>query len=140
MHGFHPLLDKPTRITSETSTLTDNIFTNVHPYCILNASIWITDISDHLPVCCLITGLHNKPKLQLNPILKRVITNESLQNFKQKLSLINWDPLYDNLDVKMVFDVFISKFNHCYNLCFPFKRIIGKSSKNYLPRIISGDK
>src|SRR6218665_2729063 len=106
MHCFYPLIDKPTRITPETSTLIDNIFTNVHPSCIQNASIWITDILDHLPVCCLITGLYNKSKMQSNPLLKRVITDELLQNFKQKLSLINWDPLSDNLDVNMVFDDF----------------------------------
>src|SRR6218665_968241 len=127
MHGFHSLIDKPTRITPETSTLIDNILTNVHPYCIQNASIWITDISDHLPVYCLITGLYNKPKLQPNP----------LQNFKQKLSFINWDRLSDNLDVNMIFDDFLNKFNHCYNLCFPFKRINGKSRKTDLPWITS---
>src|SRR6218665_896155 len=141
MHGFYPLIDQPTRITPETSALIDNIFTNVHPSCIQNASIWITDISDHLPVCCLITGLHvyiyNKPKLQPNPLLKRVVTDESLQNFKQKLSLINWDLLSHNLDGNMVFDDFLNKFSHCYNLCFPFKRINGKTIKTDLPWITS---
>src|SRR6218665_2405629 len=77
------------------------------------------------------TSLNYNP----NPLLKRVITDESMQNFKQKLSLINWDPLSENLDVNTVFDDFLNKFNHCYNLCFPIKRINGKSSKTDLPWI-----
>ena len=85
-HGFYPLIDKPARITPETATLIDNIITNVHPSSIDNASIWITDISDHLPVCGQITGLH-KPNPQPKPLLKRMITEESLLNFKQQLGL-----------------------------------------------------
>src|SRR6218665_2369408 len=99
-HGFYSIIDKPTRITPETATLIDNIITNVHPSSIDNASIWITDISDHLPVCCQIAGLH-KPNSQPKPLLKRTITEESLLNFKQQLTLIEWCPTFENSDVNI---------------------------------------
>jgi hypothetical protein len=46
---FFPLITRPTRITSHTATLIDNIFTNhFHHHSI--SGLLFTDISDHLPV------------------------------------------------------------------------------------------
>ena len=46
---FIPLITRPTRITSHTATLIDNIFTNQLSHC-LKSGLLFTDISDHLPV------------------------------------------------------------------------------------------
>jgi hypothetical protein len=46
---FIPLMTRPTRITSHTATLIDNIFTNQLSHC-LKSGLLFTDISDHLPV------------------------------------------------------------------------------------------
>ena len=46
--NLYPLITKPTRISSTTATIIDNIFCN----CIdntINSGVIITDISDHLP-------------------------------------------------------------------------------------------
>ena len=48
-HALVPLITKPTRFTSDSSTLIDNIFTNM-PNNVMLSGILITDISDHLPV------------------------------------------------------------------------------------------
>ena len=49
--GFHPFIDKHSRISTQTTTLIDNITTNI-----LNVShegrLLLTDISDYLPVFC----------------------------------------------------------------------------------------
>ena len=50
-HAFTPLITKPTRITSSTATLIDNIFTN--RACNSFHGILLTDISDHLPIFCI---------------------------------------------------------------------------------------
>ncbi len=47
-YSFYPLIDKPTRITGESATLIDTIFTN--DFSSHRAGILITDISDHLPI------------------------------------------------------------------------------------------
>ena len=47
--GLHPVISKPTRITSSTNSLIDNIFTN----CIndnIYSGLLINDLSDHLPI------------------------------------------------------------------------------------------
>ena len=49
---FFLLITRPTRITSNTATLIDNIFTNNfdHFFC---SGLLFTDISDHLPIFCI---------------------------------------------------------------------------------------
>ena len=49
--SYVPLINRPTRITKNSASLIDNIFTN--NYNVLDKSmqaILITDISDHLPI------------------------------------------------------------------------------------------
>ena len=48
-NSLYPLISKPTRITSSTATLIDNIFTN-NLDLTMNGNILYTDWSDHLPV------------------------------------------------------------------------------------------
>ena len=47
-HSLYPSITKPTRITSRTATLIDNIFTNSKSK--QTSGIIITDLSDHLPI------------------------------------------------------------------------------------------
>ena len=46
-YSLYPSITKPTRITTRSATLIDNIFTNSHNQ--QKAGILLTDISDHLP-------------------------------------------------------------------------------------------
>ena len=46
---LYPLIDRPTRISNQSFSLIDNIFTNVTNYNI-TSGIFINDITDHLPV------------------------------------------------------------------------------------------
>jgi hypothetical protein len=48
-HMLIPLITKPTRVTSHSATLIDNIFTNCFQQNTLNGLI-LNDISDHFPV------------------------------------------------------------------------------------------
>jgi len=52
-NSLYPTLTRPTRITTHSATLIDNIFTNVidRP---VSSGLIITDISDHLPVFAII--------------------------------------------------------------------------------------
>ena len=47
-HSMYPSITRPTRITSKSATLIDNIFTNSKTC--QTSGIIITDISDHLPI------------------------------------------------------------------------------------------
>ena len=47
--GFSSLITKPTRITSQSATLIDNILTNIYDHAHMSGII-VCDISDHCPV------------------------------------------------------------------------------------------
>ena len=50
-HAFTPLITKPTRVTSNTATLVDNIFTNSSRNSF--NGILLCDISDNFPIFCI---------------------------------------------------------------------------------------
>ena len=50
-YAFTPLITKPTRVTSNTATLIDNIFTNSSRNSF--NGILLSDISDHFPIFCI---------------------------------------------------------------------------------------
>ena len=50
-HAFNPLITKPTRVTGNTATLIDNIFTNSSRNSF--NGIILSDISDHFPIFCI---------------------------------------------------------------------------------------
>ena len=47
--GLYPLIDRPTRISNQSFSIIDNIFTNVTNYNI-TSDILVNDITDHLQV------------------------------------------------------------------------------------------
>ena len=59
--GLHPLITRPTRITSHSKTLIDNIFTSDLSSQIHNGLI-INDMSDHLPIYQITEYTHCRSK------------------------------------------------------------------------------
>ena len=47
--GMYPLIDRPTRISRDSCTLIDNVFTNATNFNFISG-ILVNDISDHLPI------------------------------------------------------------------------------------------
>ena len=54
-----PLIDRPTRITSHSATLLDNIFTNVFDNKI-KSGIFVSNITDHYPIFQITSSLSIK--------------------------------------------------------------------------------
>ena len=116
-HGFFPLIYKPTRITTESVTSTDNIFTNVHDLQ-TRSGTWIVDISDHLPV---FTVLPNKVKnCEIKTkISKRSFTQNNLDKFRLVLQTYDWSNLDDIQDVNSMYSSFIHTVQKLYDKSFP---------------------
>ena len=83
--GFFPQITRPTRLSGDSNTLIDNIFTNNFCKSYL-AGILVTPVSDHLMQFCIIKGrqgrpIHNFPKCieveNINPL--------SINNFKHAI-------------------------------------------------------
>ena len=100
VHGYIPLITRPTRVTLKTISLIDNIFTNF----IFGASlkpkelmIIKSDVSDYFPV---FVSLNSSSKIckenkQLT-IHKRVMHDTNLAAFKVDLCNVNWKLINDS--------------------------------------------
>jgi hypothetical protein len=123
-NSFSPLITLPTRLTSHSATLIDNIFTNnLEKYAF--SGLILSDISDHLPI---FTIAHDND-LKADEASYIIIRDKSTTNktlFRNHLSAINWYDLADVHEPKLAYSSFLNKFNDTYNSCFPLKKIKNK--------------
>ena len=119
--GLFPLINKPTRVTQDTATLIDNIFTNVISDTNVLNGIFYTNITDHFPVftinCCQVL----KPLILHRKV--RSYSSKNIESFHQKLKHYSWDDVTDVSDGKSAFDLFYKNFCEIYDNCFPLKNV-----------------
>ena len=123
---FVPLITLPTRITSHSATLIDNIFTNdLENYAF--SGLVLTDISDQLPVFSIAyEKAQTKDETSYFFVRDKCVGNVS--KFRNCLSNTNWFDLEDIHEPNKAYSIFLSKFNDIYNDCFPLKKIKKKRS------------
>lgn len=96
--GLYPSITRPTRITINSATLIDNIFTNVIDYKVESGLI-INDVSDHLPV---FANMHIYTRTRKdNKIftITRHRTPKNINKFKEDLMKQDWGKVYvDNVN------------------------------------------
>ena len=140
--SLKPTVTKPTRITRDTQTLIDNIFTNelIKP---IQSGILISDISDHLPVFVLVeqTESHaSNTSRKSRMLMKRRLNEEAMANFKNSLQNTDWSAITDNdvNDVDHAYNLFLHKFLSIYNSTCPMESIAIRQKKASKPWMTSG--
>jgi hypothetical protein len=117
--GFHPLISLPSRITTDSATLIDNIFTNniCEP---ISSGILVTSISDHLPVFAFIenSGLYHQQDPQFT--MRHQMGGQNKINFREMLKGWDYAPRGDTAMDES--DRFRNEFRDIYNVCFPLVR------------------
>ena len=116
-----PLINKPTRITINSSTLIDNIFTN-NPNKPIVHGIPNSDVSDHLPVFT--TYKTNKTKLKNEYIEYRDTSIENIKKLSDNLSNFNFDYAESNSS----YSTYINILTNLYNKYCPIKQCSKKIS------------
>lgn len=117
---FYPLITRPTRITSNTATLIDNIFTNNLNNVMLNGLLF-TDISDHLPVFSIFRDQCNDSN-KITDIIYRDKSESNVLKFQNELRNFSWSNLRGYNDPSQAYDSFLKEYTAIYNLCFPLKK------------------
>jgi len=139
-HHHYPVITRPTRFGDTRSTLIDNIFTN-NPSCDYVAGLFITDLSDHLPIFYIASNkLHVNCKTTRQKEI-RSVTDASVNSFLSKLQTVKWDVLNDIGNVNERYNQFIELLESMYNEAFPVKIINitdTKSKRSRKPWITSG--
>ena len=121
-HAFLPLINRPTRITLNSATILDNIFTNNigELECGQNG-ILVTDISDHFPI------FHIGKNIQISEPCETYVTSRNYSHvnklsFQQALTEIDWYEMYLLSDTQTAFSLFYSRFTKLFDKHFPRKK------------------
>jgi hypothetical protein len=125
-NSLFPLITKPTRMTTTSATLIDNIFTNDIANTRTLNGIFFTDISDHLPIFAIVNT--NRSTDTIHKIQARVVNKKNMEMFCNKLSNANWDPIVQNDNGKEAFNLFYQYYAKLYDECFPYKTITSNYS------------
>ena len=130
---FFPLITRPTRITSHTATLLDNIFINsLDSVC--NSGLLFSDISDHLPIFSILSvkiDCANKDSW----FTYRENSSINMQMFREKLQQYDWKDVSENNDPCHAYRAFLNKLTLSYNMCFPVKRVRNRKHVRLKPWI-----
>ena len=95
-NSFFPLISKPTRVTNNSATLIDNIFSNVIPH--PDSYIILSDISDHYPIFTQFTLSNSVHGGRPRPLRRRA-SPENIARLGASLEHADWSSVYNTDDV-----------------------------------------
>ena len=128
--NFYPLITKPSRITSTSATLIDNILFNSLDYEV-TSGLLTCDTSDHLPVFQIIhpTGPSKaQPSTATVQPKQRSFTRNRFASFKSAISVVSWDDVLKMSDVNKSLHAFYMIYNSAIESSFP---LTSTKSKKY---------
>ena len=122
-NSFLPYILQPTRITSHSKTLIDNIFTNV----ILPDSISdnpTATISDHLSQFLIVPNIFSNPPSNKSNIYERDWSNFDQENFILDYFSIDWNETLkiEEQSIDYSTEIFLNKINELVNNFAPYKK------------------
>ena len=135
--GVIPIVNKPTRITPTSITAIDNILTNSFFDLTLKTGIIKTDISDHFPIYFSTKTETSYENVPSGKYYKRIVNDTTINNFKDKLSNLNWDDVTNELNADSAYNKFITTFVQLYDEIFPLHEYQVKEKSMRSPWISS---
>ena len=111
-NSFLPYILQPTRLTSHSKTLIDNIFSNVISYEVISGNITAT-ISDHPPQSLFVPNVFSNPSCQKSDIYEKNWSKFVQQNFVIDYFDKDWSDLLqlDQQDLNLSISSFLDNVN-----------------------------
>ena len=141
--GLFPNITLPTRVTKNTATLIDQIYSKFDKK-VSNenfAGIIDSNLSDHFPIFLCIPLEFDKNKYSKKIIIKNN-SMEDIDKFKCALNEVDWSTIVDfgnQNDINLKYDNFINKFTNIQNECIKDKEVkFNKYKHAYNPWINPG--
>ena len=121
--SFLPLINRPTRISDNSATLIDNIYTN-HRF---NSGTYMSgilpsDISDHFTIFHLIKTDKSIWQNTDHSTYKRIVNETTIEAFKNNLKCTNWDIFNESDDANNAYVKFMKIFTDLHDSTFPLKK------------------
>ena len=123
-NSFIRLILQPTRITSHSNTLTDNIFSNVTDPGVISGNLTAT-ISDHLPRFSIIPNMFGNIPSNKSNIYERDWSKFDRENFILDYFSVDWEDLLkiDELNADNSTKMLLDKINMLLDTYVPLKRV-----------------
>ena len=123
-NSFVPYILQPTRLTSHSKTLIDNIFSNIISPEAISGNLTAT-ISDHLPQFMIVPNVFSNPPSNKANIFERDWSNFDQENFILDYFSIDWDVALklDEQNVNYSTESFLNKINSLLSNYVPLKKI-----------------
>ena len=104
-HSMLPTITRPTRITSSSAMLIDNVFISEKLQRNFDSCVLINDMSDNLQT---ITLLKQTKLVDKTPLVykSRKLTNDKIESIKQRLKEIDWNGILNSEDCNANFNIF----------------------------------
>lgn len=120
-------INEYTRITAETKSSIDNIFSSLS--CPVEGVVICSHISDHTAQKITFTSGQNE---SVNNYEMRFYSDAAKLNFFNDLCEQDWSKIYsiNNAHIDKQYDSFIRTFSQIFNHHFPKKKIVHKTSRN----------
>ena len=134
---FIPLINRPTRITRESSTFIDNIFSynyNVNDHQV--NGILKTDITDHYIIFHILSLKVEKSCNDEHKIVL-IINSTRTQRYIEKIRNTDWSILESYQKCQTYFSKFLKMFKNIYDDCFPVIKV-KTQYRNRLPWLSEG--
>ena len=123
-HYSLPYILHPTRVTDHSSTVIDNIFSNVTDYETVSGNI-INQIADHFAQFMLVKRININYKN--TTFYQYDYSNFKKENFIEDISNINWETLHDsNEEINNKFAYFYDQVSTCVKLHAPLEKVSPK--------------
>ena len=124
--GLHQIITSPTRVTRDSSSLIDHIYTNISKYK-MHSGIIETDISDHFPVFVAFENFSCISKNGPNKRITRSYRYYDAASFCEDLSKVDWKKVYRCSDVDIAYLTFYHFLKDACDKHAPIQNItIGK--------------
>ncbi|KAK2711495.1 hypothetical protein QYM36_012603 [Artemia franciscana] len=114
--GMLPACRIPTRVTNTTTSLIDNLFTNLD---LKTCDVIIYDDSDQFLILSEVTL--DKQKVEHPERKTRKLDAESIESLRNQLNNINRSPCLDNQNVDQATNYFIQEFEKAFDRACPAK-------------------
>ena len=123
-NSFIPINLQPTRITSHSNTLLDNIFSNIIDPDTISGNSTAT-ISHHLPQFAIIPNMFGNTTSNKSNIYERDWSKSDREKFILNYFAINWEDLIkiDELNVDNSTQTYLENINILFDTYAPLKRI-----------------
>ena len=122
-NSFTPTINRPTRVTKDTCTLIDNIYTNHYniKYDKYSA-VLTTDITDHFPVFH-VSKLHCDHPIDKEYKTIRIINEHRKLKFMEKIQNMDSTSLDSFQDCQTYFSNLLKLFKNTHDESFPITRV-----------------